>query len=105
MIVDDAVPCDPDSGLPAFSVCHCGKEPVLWPLLVVKAVAKLNKTYEKSQTVPTAEMLRDLTGAPTHSYDLQNKSGGPDVFAKMIEGFDLGFVMTVSCAGLREDEI
>ena len=65
----------------------------MWPILLEKALAKLNCSYDNMRNMTTVEMLRDLTGAPCYNHILKNNS---DIFLKLIEGYESKLIMTVS---------
>lgn len=77
VIIDDQIASHP-SQIPAFTT---GK---LWVLLLEKAWAKVHSTYKDSTRGQVYEILRDLTGAPSYSYDISKKEE-PDF--KTVEEF------------------
>lgn len=58
IVIDDFVPCNP-LGQPAFSKCH-GNE--LWVILLEKAWAKINGSYEKTKYGLSTTAFSFLTG-------------------------------------------
>lgn len=71
VIVDDFIPCDPTTGMPAFSKCH-GCE--IWVILLEKAWAKINGNYDKTKYGLSSTAFVFLTGLPCvyhdHDYEL-----------------------------------
>lgn len=65
-VVDDYFPCLAGTTDSAFSK---SRGPELWVLLLEKAWAKINKTYENTITGYASEALRFLTGAPVEFYN------------------------------------
>ena len=66
VVVDDFIPCVSDGSKPCFSENH-GNE--LWVILLEKAWAKLQGSYEATNGGHAHLALHDLTGAP--SFDLE----------------------------------
>ena len=66
VVVDDYIPCG-DDGLPCFanlSADSCE----FWPLIVEKAYAKLNGSYEAIISGKENQALQDLTGGGGANY-------------------------------------
>jgi hypothetical protein len=61
VIVDDLMPCHPDSRQPMYSR---NKGPELWVLLLEKAYSKVFGSYANIDTGTTIKALFDLTGCP-----------------------------------------
>ena len=71
VVVDDYIPCG-DDGLPCFanlSADSCE----FWPLIVEKAYAKLNGSYEAIISGKENQALQDLTGGVPIIIDIGNK--------------------------------
>lgn len=68
VVVDDAIPFDPVEGKPAFSRCH---GPELWVMLLEKAWAKVNGSYERTKYGLSSTAFVFLTGVPCVYYDHQ----------------------------------
>ncbi len=66
MVVDDWIPFDPEQDLPAFSKSHREE---LWVILLEKAWAKINGSYENSRYGNSGNAFVFLTGAPCKFYD------------------------------------
>ena len=66
IIVDDYIPYNKPRGVPAFSKA---KGPELWVMLLEKAWAKVNGSYEDTITGIVSEGFRVLTGAPCDYYN------------------------------------
>jgi len=60
MVVDDLLPCHPESVEPLFA--HSAQEGELWPALMEKAYAKLHGSFYSLDGGNCAEALVDLTG-------------------------------------------
>jgi calpain-15 len=81
VIVDDYFPCNPKTGLPAFTKSN---GPELWVLLLEKAYAKLFGGYDVIEGGLPQYALKDLTGAPYES----KESSDPDVMWDFIKKSD-----------------
>lgn len=66
IVVDDFIPCDPVTNLPAFSRSKDGK---IWPVILEKAWAKIHGGYENSSSGHSLVAFSFLTGAPCLYYD------------------------------------
>ena len=68
IVIDDQIPYDPESKGPAFSKSHLNE---LWVILLEKAWAKLNGSYEMTRYGQSTTALIFLTGFPTIYFDHQ----------------------------------
>lgn len=59
VIIDDFIPCDADG---SFIYATCKDENEIWVMLLEKAYAKLNGTYQSIDGGLSSEALADLTG-------------------------------------------
>lgn len=64
MVLDDYFPCISAEKGSAFAKVINGK---LWPVMIEKAWAKMNFSYDNIEVGRSSDVLRDLTGAPVKS--------------------------------------
>lgn len=100
MTIDDYFPCTENGG-PIFSRANANE---LWVLLLEKAYAKLHGNYFTLRGGFANEGMIDLTGCPTECFDFEEddvqdmiKSG--ELFQKMREHDDLGYLISASTPG------
>lgn len=68
IVLDDYLPCHPESGLPLFASSLIEGE--LWPCLLEKAWAKLHRSYCMARLgSPTITLLALTIGRPVKIYD------------------------------------
>jgi len=91
VILDNYIPCGPD-GSPCFSHAN-GNE--LWVILLEKAWAKVHGSYERIIGGQTHLTLRDLTGAPSYEFSVDEDDG----FNRILEGEQKNYVMS---AGINQ---
>jgi len=89
IIVDDQFPCLADSREPAFSRGN-GNE--LWVLILEKAWAKANNSYDNIEAGVTREVLHALTGAPTKYFF--NDENPQENWHALLHGTEHNYVMT-----------
>lgn len=68
--VDDYFPVDPNTGIPAFS--HSTKS-LIWPLIIEKAWAKLNGSFENIMSGYAHDVLSFLLPGPSEYIDLTHE--------------------------------
>ena len=74
----------------------------IWVLLLEKAYAKIYKSYSNIESGTTLESFRDLTGAPTQSFFLNDskqdkqKEKNRDVWKHLLKNHGKGYLMTAS---------
>ena len=94
-IVDDWIPCNRDNR-PAFSQSHQND---LWVLLLEKAWAKIHGSYDRIRAGSAYESMRDLTGAPSYEYILNDTREGKkdiDLFDKISEAESKNWIVGAS---------
>ena len=96
-MIDDFIPCIDD--VPAFSSHSNGD---IWILLLEKACAKINGSYEQSKISKPHHILRDLTGAPNFEWDIEEKT---ELFSKIIDSHKNGYLMMISIKEGDADEL
>jgi hypothetical protein len=90
IVVDDFIPFHNESLKPAFSKA---RGPELWVMLLEKAWAKINGSYENTIAGSTSEAFRVLTGAPVDYYDHDEHN---DIWNKIKEAESKGFLVCAS---------
>jgi hypothetical protein len=70
VVIDDMLPCNSQTGLPAFGHTHHPGE--LWLTLLEKAYAKLYGSFAAISGGNVSEALRDLTGCAVQDFNLAN---------------------------------
>ena len=63
IVIDEFFPCGGDQKIPCFSQSTGG---AIWVIILEKAWAKVNGSYENTESTSLVQCLRDLTGAPTY---------------------------------------
>ena len=81
VIVDEYIPCDPDTQLPCF--CYSAEMGEIWAMLIEKAWAKLHGSYCMIRKGSCLSALPHMTGAPSYRYD-HNKLSDLDEFWETI---------------------
>lgn len=102
VIIDDLFPCDEWNRL--INAKAVRKQ--LWVILVEKALAKLNGSYEALIGGHTVEGLATLTGYPCEMIEINDKQDFEIIWAQLLSYKDAGFLLGVSCgkSGLSEEE-
>jgi hypothetical protein len=90
VVIDDYFPCY--DGEPCFSKAN-GKE--LWVLILEKCWAKLHGSYERIEAGHAHNVMNDLTGAPSHDYDIEDL-GTDVVWEKLLNGENRNYLMAAS---------
>jgi len=72
-----------------------GNESCIWPILIQKAFAKLHGGYDALQGIQACEAMRDLTGAPAYTYDVNKENLVND----LVDYNDKKYVMVCSKEG------
>jgi hypothetical protein len=70
ILLDDYFPCKAKSRTPAYTK---NRENFLWPMLLEKAWAKVHLGYLNIASGKARDALRDLTGAPTETFNLKEQ--------------------------------
>ena len=76
------------------------REHAIWVLLIEKAYAKLHGNYKSIEGGQAFEAMRDLTGAPSYVYDI-NQDGLAD---KLIQFKEKKYIMVCSSEGSSQSE-
>jgi len=104
VVIDDYFPCREGTDKPCFSHAH-GNE--LWVMLLEKAWAKINGSYERIVEGDACEALRAITGAPCIRYS--HTRGGQKVDSELekiwseIEyGDNRNFIMCANAGGVGD---
>lgn len=79
VVIDDFFPCF-NEGEPCFTSAH-GNE--LWVLILEKAWAKLHGSYERIESGFAHNVMRDLTGAPSFDFDI-DETGEDVLWEKLV---------------------
>ncbi|CAG9328628.1 unnamed protein product [Blepharisma stoltei] len=94
--IDDYLPCGSATSGPCFSKAS-GNE--LWVPLLEKAWAKVLGSYERVESGNSVDAFRDLTGAPTQQYKLDETS-----WDKISEGTEKGFIMCAQAGSTKASQ-
>jgi hypothetical protein len=70
VVVDDYIPVDKDSEIPAFSKT---KEGCFWLSILEKAWAKLHGSYERTINGNIGDAYLIMTGAPVHVIEIDTE--------------------------------
>ena len=97
VFVDDYIPVTPD-GQPAFSSSRSGN---VWVLLLEKAWAKLNGSYESIISGRAIDVFTFLTPYPTKHIHTDEK----EIWEDLQEARINGYMMTCGTGGNGQDEI
>lgn len=89
VILDDYFPCISKSQGPAFTTSN---QYEIWVLLLEKAWAKVNFSYDNIEAGLTRECLHDLTGAPTKTIWTDQ----PELWDNIVKGEQKNWIMTAS---------
>ena len=100
--MDDYFPCISKARGPAFTK---GKEGELWVMLLEKAWAKINGSYDAIESGLTRECLHDFTGAPTMTLWLDEEKYANVVWSKLLEAEKSHYVMTCGSSDSHDDEL
>jgi len=92
VVMDNHIPCL--NGAPCFSKAN-GNE--LWVIILEKAWAKLHGSYERIEAGFAHEVMRDLTGAPSYDFEIDQEG----LFEKLLHYDSKNFIMAAS-AGSTE---
>ena len=99
--VDDHVPITKKPGY-YQRVLYCNFGDVkngvaeIWPIILEKAYAKLHGSYEAIEAGHTSDGLTDLTGLPSFSVNIQNKTGeiaDGSFWSSVLEWHESGYMM------------
>lgn len=96
VVVDDFIPVDGDR--PAFSQAH-GAE--LWVIILEKVWAKIHGSYERIEAGQAHLTMRDLTGAPSYEYIIEET---PGVFDLILDADQRQYAITGGCDPKSEEE-
>lgn len=77
VVIDDYFPCF--MGEPVFSKAN-GNE--LWVLIMEKAWAKLHGSYQRIEAGNAANVMHDLTGAPSETIEIMDET----LWERLVEG-------------------
>jgi len=97
IIIDDFIPCDPQTSQPLFSR---PKNTGLWLLLAEKAWAKRYGAYIEIQEGKIEDALEDLLGCPTYEYFL-SKQSDQEIWNTLSNAYRNNFII---CASTKNSE-
>lgn len=97
VVLDDFIPCTVD-GYPAFTQ---NKGPELWVIFLEKAWAKVHGSYERIVAGIVHQTMRDLTGAPSYEYIIDDKredkkKDAKELFDKISEAETKNYIIGAS---------
>ena len=87
--MDSYIPCL--NGSPCFARAN---GPELWVIILEKAWAKLHSSYVRIEAGVCANVMRDLTGAPSFIVDTAKEE---DLPLKLVQYDEANYVMSASC--------
>eukprot|EP00435_Cladocopium_sp_Y103_P021928 s2105_g5.t1 len=107
IVVDDFLPCSPNSGLPCYAHIDIQgrNQNELWVMLLEKAWAKLHGCYERIESGMPYRALMDLLGAAGKEYHLETEKHpdgliAKDKFFSMLCKYDqAGYLMVAGTPG------
>lgn len=107
VVLDDFIPCTFD-GFPAFTQ---NKGPELWVIFLEKAWAKVHGSYERIVAGIVHQTMRDLTGAPSYEYLINDnistdssKFNSADLFDKISEAESKNWIVGASTHVENEEQ-
>ena len=90
VIVDDFIPCDPQTRLPCFA--YSSQQGEAWCMLIEKAWAKLHGSYERIEAGFAENVMTHLTGAPNEVIEIDDER----LWEKCQQADQNGWIMAAS---------
>ena len=96
VVLDDFIPCGGELKTPCFSQCLGGE---IWVMVLEKAWAKLNGSYENTELTSLPQCLSDLTGAPTRSL-----SCGENIWEDLVLSKEKNYIVCASASSTKSSQ-